>query len=336
MAPAITIATLSRAITTEAQAYAYLESLRWGDAPRCSHCESENVYLINCATNGVSRATRTGNMSQRRVWKCRTCKRQFSVLTGTIMHGTKLPVRHWVMVIFEMCSSKNGVAAKEIERKYGIAGRSAWFMLHRVRQAMQADGTFKMTGTVVADETWIGGDPKNRHASRQDVTSRFAPVRLVPGERGGCSEKVPVLSLINAETGEVRSVVVPDVTGRTLRKVIAEHVEMGVSVLHTDSAPAYRAIGREFAEHESVNHEAGEYVRGNVSTNKAENFFSQLKRSIDGTHHHVSEEHLHRYLAEFGFRYGTRKLSDADRMALLLGQRFERRLTYKRTVRAAA
>jgi transposase-like protein len=139
-----------------------------------------------------------------------------------------------------------------------------------------------------------------------------------------------VLSLINTTTGEVRSRVIPDVTGASLRKVMSQHIDMTGSVLYTDGWRPYFAIGKEFQRHEYVDHDGGEYVRGEVTTNQAEGYFSQLKRSIDGTHHHVSVEHLPRYLAEFDFRYTTRKMSDTARMGVLMGRVGGRRLTYKR------
>jgi len=267
-------------------------------------------------------------MSQRRVWRCLACRKQFSVLTGTIFHGTKVPLRTWVLVFFEICLSKNGIAAREVERKYGVCARTAWFMMHRIREAMKSDALIEtMRGTIVADETWIGGDPNKRNRSHSAY--RTKPVRVRPG-MNLLTDKTSVLSLIHSESGEVRSRIVPDVTGATLRKVIAEHVDIPGSVLHTDSSASYFTLGAEFIAHEAVNHKAGEYVRGNVSTNKAENFFSQLKRSIDGTHHHVSVEHLPRYLAEFDYRYSTRKMSDTARMKALMGRVGGRRLTYKR------
>jgi transposase-like protein len=215
MAPTITLPSLGRTITTEASAYA---------------------YLIGCA-NGTSRKTRSGSMSKRRVWKCRSCKRQFSVLTGTITHGTKIPVRNWCMVLFEMCASKNGVAAREIERKYGMCPRSAWFMLSRIRAAMANDNSLldSMVGTIVADETWIGGRDRNKHASKR------GPVRIVAGHSENNPGKVPVLSIINTHTHQVRSVVVSDVQGPTLSKHIANQVNMGISVLHTDPVEVLHA-----------------------------------------------------------------------------------------------
>jgi transposase-like protein len=320
----MTVTALADRLRTEGDAYRYLEELRWGDAqPACLHCGSEDTTFI-VPKNGHSRKTRTGAASERRVWRCRSCRRQFSVLTGTIFHGTKVSIRTWVFVVFEISSSKNGVSAREIERKYGVCCRTAWFMLHRIREAMTNDGLLQtMRGTIVADETWIGGDPKNLHEKQRRAVRPYHPGMNVR------TDKTPVLSLINAETGEARSRVVPNVTGAVLRKVMSENVDIPASVLHTDSGPQYKVLGQEFAFHGAVNHADGEYVRDGISTNKAENFFSQLKRSLDGTHHHVSREHLDRYLAEFDYRYSTRKMSDTARMERLVGQVGGKRLTYK-------
>jgi hypothetical protein len=143
--------------------------------------------------NGKSRATRTGSQSQRRVWKCGSCRKQFSVLTDTIMHGTKIAVRTWVLVLFEMCASKNGVSAREIERKYDLTPRSAWFLAHRIREAMRDNGLGMFVGTITADETWIGGTPINRHGHKRR-----------PG-KSGVTDKTPVLSLVDRASGAVRS-----------------------------------------------------------------------------------------------------------------------------------
>ena len=192
-----TIASLSREIVTEADAYSYLECMRWNDTPVCPKCGTTDVRYVE-PTNGVSRTTAGGSQSERRVWRCSPCKKQFSVLTGTIMHATKIPVRTWVMVMFEMCSSKNGVAAREIERKYGLNPRTAWHMLHRIREAMSHDTFSLFVGDIVADETWIGGEPKNMHANK----------RPAPNAR----TKTPVVTIINSQTGEARSQVVTSVT----------------------------------------------------------------------------------------------------------------------------
>jgi transposase-like protein len=318
----LSIPALMAKVPTEAAAYELLEGLRWENGVVCPHCGSIAQHYFLKPANGSTRKTRTGSMSQRRVWKCKDCRKQFSVLTGTIFHGSKIPVRTWLLVVFEMCASKNGVAAREIERKYDLTPKSAWFMLHRIREAMKREPLAGLLhGTIISDETWYGGKPANRHGHRK-------------GHGGqGVSDKTPIMSLVHKETGEVRSTVVANVDGKNLRPVLAEHVEMAPSVLHTDTARAYLKAGKKFAAHESVNHTEGEYVRGNVTTNHAEGFFSQLKRSLDGTQHHVSVEHLPRYLAEFDFRATTKRLSDSERMGRLLGQVAGKRLTYKPAVR---
>ena len=329
-------------IQTEADAYRYLEGLRWPDGPVCPHCgNAEKHYYLKPKnedeTGGQgSRKTRTGNVSARRVWRCAACRRQFSVLTGTVFHGSKVPLKTWLMVAYEMCANKNGIAAAEIQRKYKVGNKTAWFMAHRLREGMKVGApTHLLTGTIVADETYIGGDPKrmNRKTRARWEGKDAEPERVVPGgaRPNQLTAKTPVLSLINAETGEVRSAVVANVDGRTLRKVIAEQVDIDHSHLQTDEGPWYWPVGREFLSHLAVNHNEEQYVGPTgESTNMAENYFSQLKRSIDGTHHHISVEHLPRYLAEFDFRYSTCKKTDEARVARLMGQVAGRRLSYKR------
>ncbi len=314
----LSIPQLATKLQTEADAYKFLEDLRWGEQPVCPHCGSVRKHYFLKPGNGSSRKTRTGTASQRRVWKCADCRKQFSVLTGTIFHGSKIPVRTWVFVVFEMCASKNGVAAREIERKYGLTPKTAWFMLHRLREAMKREPIAGLlSGRVVADETWIGGKPRNRHGNKR-------------GQGGqGRTDKTPVMSLVSRETGEVRSRVVPNVSGDSLRTVLTASVDAASTHLHTDKSAAYVKIGPEFAGHSFVDHLAGEYVRDDVSTNQAETYFSQLKRSIDGTHHHVSVEHLPRYLAEFDFRYSTCKDTDTERMGKVVDSVAGRRLTYQ-------
>jgi transposase-like protein len=316
----LSIPALAEKIPTEADAYRLLEDLRWDGRPICPHCGSVRQHYFLKPANGKTRKTRTGSASERRVWKCADCRKQFSALTGTIFHGTKIPVRKWLFVIFEMCSSKNGVAAREIQRKYDLTEKSAWYMLHRIREAMKREPLAGLlSGRVVADETWIGGKPSNRHGHKKGKGNQ------------GNSDKLPVVALVSRETGEVRSKAVPNVTGSTLKAVLDKHVDPAATHLHTDQSTSYKRLGGDFASHSAVDHSAGEYVRGDVSTNQAEAFFSQLKRSIDGTHHRVSREHLSRYLAEFDFRFSTCKASDTERMQRLLRQVRGRRLTYRET-----
>lgn len=313
----MSIPALMDRVPDDEAAYRFLEELRWGDEPLCPHCGSiaQHYFLTPRAEDG--RKTRTGKVTVRRLWKCRDCRKQFSVLTGTIFHGTKISIRTWVLVIFEMCASKNGVAGREIERKYGLTPRSAWFMLQRIREAMNdGDPTDLFTGVVTADETWVGGKPRNRHKH----------VRYAEDRKGG-TDKTPVMTIHHRDTGAVRSRVIPDVTRESLKAVLDSTVDMPRAVLHTDNAQVYIRIGWKAAEHHSVNHVLGEYVRGDVTTNHAEGYFSQLKRSLDGTHHHVSVNHLQRYVSEFDFRYTHRKDTDTARVHRLMGNT-GRRLTY--------
>lgn len=308
---------LAERIPDEAAAYEYLEELRWNGRPVCPHCGViDGHYLIKPRSG--ERRTRTGKVTHRRLWKCHACREQFSVLVGTIFHRSKISIRTWLFVLFDMVAAKNGISAREIERKYNLTPRSAWFMAHRLREAMKApDFIGKFSGTVQADETYIGPNPRNWHRKRRVATNAYKH-----------DHKTPVVSLLHPATGEVRSKVVLDVTANTLRAVIDEQTNLAETVLHTDEAVAYTRIGWNAAGHERVNHSMSEYVRQGATTNNVEGFFSQLKRSLDGTHHHVSREHLPRYLAEFDFRYTTRKMSDEQRLVILLG-RSNRRLTYR-------
>ena len=320
-------------IPTEADAYSYLEQLRWpSGVPTCPHCGHVGANFIK-PRNGSTRTTTRGTQSARRLWQCKKCRKQFSAMTGTIFHGSKVPLRTWLFVLFEMCASKNGMAAREIERKYGVAPKTAWFMAHRLREAMKREAPGSLVGTNVADETWIGGHPMRMNKkSRARWEGRNAePTPVAPGTMdvrpNQKTAKTPVVSLINAETGEVRSAVVPRVDGTNLRKYISGQVDMGRTVLWTDEASYYNELGEEFISHATVDHSADEY-RGPLgqTTNRAEGYFSQLKRSIDGTHHKVSVEHL----PHFDFMYSTSAMSDQQRMALLMGQVEGRRLSYKR------
>ncbi|MCU1465627.1 MAG: putative transposase for insertion sequence element [Actinomycetia bacterium] len=315
----ISIPALGKRVQSEADAYEFMEEMRWAGQPVCPHCGSVREHYFLTPKAEAGRATRRGKVSERRVWKCAACRRQFSVLTGTVMHSSKIPVKTWLFVIVEICSSKNGVSAREIQRKYELTPKTAWHMLHRLREAMKRGDAFQpMTGTIVADEAYIGGQSRRKYGHLRADIEHIVPAKAV------------VFTLINAESGEARSKVVPNVKGDTLWSAIRAQVDMPNSRLMTDESMSYRGVGREFGlGHDSVTHNLGEYVRGDVSTNRAENYFGQLKRSIDGTFHKVSHEHLDRYLAEFDFRYSTRKLTDTQRVYRLMGQVAGRRLAYR-------
>jgi transposase-like protein len=322
----LTLRTLADRVHDETDAYLLLEELRWDGTPVCPHCGHDKAYFLT-PKNGTTRATGPNRtMSVRRVWKCAKCRKQFSVLTGTIMHGTKVPLRTWLTVLVQASSAKNGISAREVERMHGVTPETAWHLLHRIREAMKRDPLIGMlSGTIEVDETYIGGSAKNRHRQGKQFKTDD-PTRLVAWTPD--DSKTPVVTLVNRETGEARSTVMRRVNGTNIAQYLKAQMEAS-SDLVTDSARVYDQIGQTFPSHQSVNHSEHEYVRGNVHTNTVEGFFSQMKRSIDGTHHHVSADHLHRYVAEFDFRYSTRKMTDSDRALRIIEQGNGRRLPYR-------
>jgi len=279
----------------------YLERKRWPNGVVCPHCGVIGAYKIQAHTNS-KRSVRKG------VWTCKACRKQFTVTVGTIFEDSHIPLHQWLSAIQFLCVSKKGMSAHQLHRMLNITYKSAWFMAHRIRYAMTQSGVGDMLrGIVEADETYIGG--KHR------------------GKRGrGSENKIPVLALVERD-GDVRTFRTERVTAKNLTQKIRENVDKKATVM-TDEFLAYKNLGKEY-EHHTVNHGIGEYVRGNAHTNTAEGFFSILKRGINGVYHHVSEQHLDRYLAEFGFRYNSRKVNDMDRVDIALNQIGGKRLTYK-------
>ena len=280
----------------------YLESVRWPDGAICPHCgEAERVNRLK------SKAT------TRRLWKCYSCRKQFTVMVGTIFESSHVPLNKWLAAFYLLCSSKKGMSAHQLHRMLGVQYKTAWFMFHRIREAMKEPAfTSRMRGTVEADETYIGGKQKNR------------------GSRGrGTPNKMPVMALVERE-GRARSFRVANVTAKELGGAIREHVDPS-SRLVTDEWLSYRKVGKEMAAHETVAHSMGEYARGDVNTNTVESYFSILKRGVNGVYHHVSRAHLDRYLAEFDFRYNSRAATDGRRTMAALSQAEGKRLKYRET-----
>lgn len=305
MADGLTLGALDERFTDPAAATLYLESVRWKNGVTCPHCgESERQpYLLK---------------GQRRVWKCAACRKQFTVTVGTIFERSHIPLNKWLLAFYLLCSSKKGMSAHQLHRMLGVSYKSAWFMAHRIRYAMeQPPFTTRMSGVIEADETYVGGKERNR--TRQDKQKRT----------GRGTNKTPVVTLVQ-RGGEARSFRMANVTGEELKGAIRRHVDREARIM-TDDFKSYAGLGKEFASHEIVNHGDGEYVRGDVHTNTAENYFSLLKRGIDGVYRHVSEAHLQRYLSEFDFRYNARHVSDAERTTKALGQADGKRLTYRET-----
>jgi transposase-like protein len=305
---------------SEAGAFAYVEARLWPDGPVCHHCgERERVGKLSGKT------TRPG------LYKCYACRKPFTVRMGTIFESSHLPLHLWLQVIHLMCASKKGIASRQIQRMLQCSMKTAWFLTHRIREAMAPGAPSPIGGEnkfVEVDESYVGGKGANR---------KYGPT----------PQKNIVLTLVE-RGGEARSYHVPNVTAQTLRPIIVKMVARQ-SDLMTDEAKWYIGVGGEFATHQTVDHSWDEYVRHaswyagraayKISTNTVEGYFSILKRGITGVYHHVSEAHLHRYLAEFDFRYNTRialKIDDVARAERALKGAKGKRLTYTRTRRARA
>ena len=286
--------------TNADKAREYLEKLRWPIGPVCPHC---GIVGAHYALAG--KAHRPG------LWKCKDCRQQFSVTVGTVFERSKIPLHKWLLANHLLCASKKGISSHQIHRMLGVTYKTAWFMTHRIREAMTTKPTGKLGGNgtpVEADETYWG-------------TASGKPVKR------GYGHKMKILSLVERD-GEKRSFHVPNVTAKTLRPILKAQIAEKARLM-TDEASAYTKLGREFAEHGVVTHSAGEYSRGDVTTNTVESSFALLKRGLYGTFHKVSEAHLQRYATEFDFRWNNRLTTDDERAAILAGQIGGKRLTYR-------
>lgn len=302
----------------EDKALAHIEASRWGGEPHCPHC-------------GSTRVRRMQGKTQAGMFLCNDCRDKFTVRTGTIMERSHVPLHKWLLATHIMAASKKGMSAKQMERMIGVSYKTAWFLCHRIREAMDGAnpvGPLGGPGKVVeADEAWVGGKAANR--------AYKAP-----------SKKKVIMALVERE-GNVRTLHIANINHNTLRSALVQNVDRS-SALSTDGASRFVGIGREFKAHGSVDHAAGEYAQSKVTggvwnrvearyhTNTVENFFSIFKRGVVGTYHHMSAQHLARYCAEFDLRYNTRDMTDAERAAVILKGGEGRRLTYRRTDKLAA
>ncbi|OSZ71953.1 hypothetical protein CAP39_00765 [Sphingomonas sp. IBVSS1] len=309
------ITDIARFLTDEAAAQQALADLRWpGGNVICplDGCEGgKKVYEV------AYTATAKGKPTVRKQWKCGACRRKFSVTSKSIFEGAHIPVGKWIYAIFLMCSSKKGVSANQLSRELDISYKSAWFMCHRVREAMLQEPLAGMLGKgpdaiVELDETYVGGKKKNnRHANRTAAAGR----------------KIAVMTLIDRE-GDVKTVKVPDTRKDTLQALARPIVDRSANIV-TDAHLSYTGLDEHFHSHHTVDH-SKTFVRGVIfHTNFAESYHSLLKRGIIGAFHHVSDKHLPRYLAEFDRRWNTRKERDGVRAVDVISTAFGKRLTYK-------
>ena len=292
----------------------HLEALLWPDGPVCAFCGAMGDRITKMA----GKTTRPG------LYKCKDCRKPFTVTMGTVMERSHIPLSKWVLAAQLMASSKKGFSAHELHRTLGTNYETAWFLFHRLRHAADDPSPDPIGGegkVIEMDEVYIGGKEKNKHANKKLNAGR------------GAVGKMPVVSLVE-RGGKTRSVHLANVSAKTLRPVLAKLADKK-SRLMTDESTLYPKIGAEFADHQTVNHSKGEYVRGDAYTNSAESHFALFKRGVYGTFHHLSEEHLHRYLAEFDFRANTRHLNDFERSDALLRGTAGKRLMYQQPSEAA-
>ena len=286
-----------------------LERIRWANGVICPHCKQTGAYKIT---------PKEGSKTRKGLWKCKACRKQFTVTTKTIFEDSHIPLNKWLLAIHLMCSSKKGMSAHQIHRMLGIQYKSAWFMCHRIRYAMQQEPlTSMLSGIVECDETYVGGKAKNMHKSERE--------KKVQGR--GPVGKAPVVTLVE-RAGRVKSIYMVDVNGENLKEAIKDCIVPTAQIM-TDESPSYNFAENEFASHETVNHKAGEYVRGDAHVNTSESVHALLKRGIIGTFHHVSKFHLHRYLSEFDFRFNNRKVKDGERTLEAIKGFEGKRLMYK-------
>ncbi|MEE9270884.1 MAG: IS1595 family transposase [Candidatus Krumholzibacteria bacterium] len=302
------IAEIPIACQDEQAAVEFLEKHRWSDDPCCPRCGSVSVYQM------VSRTT--GRRNARYLWMCRDCKRQYTVRIGTVFEDSRIPLKHWCYAFWAACASKKGVSALQIKRMTGLSYKSALFMMHRIRYAMADDPKTprKLTGVVECDETYVGGRPRY-------------PKKGMGKSLDWMDRKTPVLAMVE-RGGNARAMAIPNVKGVTLWTHLRRHIDQEATLM-TDELHAYKRIGKPFKKHYRIKHGLGQYVKGDVHTNTVEGFFSLLKRGIIGTFHSVSKKHLHRYVAEFEFRYNTRRQGDGERLAKAIKSAQGKRLKYK-------
>lgn len=299
--------------TDEAKAREWLETELWPDGPICPHCG-----VIKQATRLQGETVRPG------LFMCNACRSQFTVTVGTLMERSKIPLHKWLYATYLLMSSKKGMSTHQLRRTLGVSLKSTWFLMHRIREALREGGSpFSPLGgdgkIVEIDESFVGGLEKNKHRSKRKHAGT------------GGTGKEAVFALVE-RGGRVRSHHVPEVNAKTLRPILQAQVD-GATFVMTDEGGAAKKIGSEFERHGSVNHSIGEYVRGDVHTNTIEGYFSIMKRGITGIYHHVSQQHLKRYLAEFDFRYNERMklgVSDTERTAKAIKGIVGKRLTYRR------
>lgn len=301
----LNLATLAKVFADEDEARAFLESKRWPNGPVCPRCGSTKAYALTPKPES-KKPVRKG------VYCCAGCRKQFTVRIGTIFEDSHIPLHKWLMAFHLMATSKKGISSKQLHRQLGITLKSAWFLSHRIREAMTEKQSGFLCGTVEMDETYVGGKEKG-------------------GKRGRGTKKAPVVALIERD-GQVRVQKVEKVNSKELKGLARVHVDRDSKIV-TDEFPSYNGLDREFAGHSVCNHGKDEYVNfEGEHVNTCESFFAILKRGHYGIFHSLSKQHLQRYCSEFAFRWNYRKVSDGERMVAAIEGAEGKRLMYRKNL----
>jgi len=303
----------------EAAAFAHVEAMLWADGPTCPHCGVvDSAYKLEGVRTKASKKNPEGK-ERHGLWKCRECRKQFTVRKNTIFEESHLPLHLWLQAIHLMVSSKKGISSHQLHRVLGITYKSAWFLTHRIRECMR-DGALAPFGgnggTVEVDETFIGKKSEKKIGAR------------------GYAHKNAMLTLVDRDTKQAKSIVVDDIKKDTLVPILRENIAKE-AVIYTDEAKQYTKLANDFAGHDFTTHSKGEYVKREkpqVHTNTVEGFYSIFKRGMKGVYQHCGKQHLHRYAAEFDFRYNNRianGVDDLERSQIALQAVVGKRLTYQ-------
>ncbi len=306
---------LPAACANEKAGVEFFEAKRWGDCPCCPECGDTDVYQM--------KDRKTGERNKDFRWRCRGCGKLYSVRTGMIFEESLIPMHKWARALWESATCKNGVSALELSRKIQVSYKSALFMMSRLRYAMADDGSGpKLSGTVEADETYVGGKPRHSYRVKGKIKKGRNPN----------NPKTPVFAVVQ-RGGDVRARVMATVNSENIKDELLRQVERSAKLM-TDESNVYKSVGSPFQKHSCVRHRSKEYVNAKnpeIHSNTIEGFFSRIKRQVGGTYHSVSPEHLHKYVAHAEFLYNARQMNDGERVVDLIQKADGKRLKYRAT-----